>query len=106
MALINIQRFRDVLVRAQVAEDAPALEVSVGLERELDDTLDSFATLKRVDSSFDLLRSEIAIFRAEMRQLLAEQEQRARERELRLVLITLSAIGLATTILGILFAGS
>ena len=102
MALINIQRFRDVLVRTQLAQDAPALEVSVGLEQELDDTLGDFATNREMESSFALLRGDIWAFQAQILQKLAEQEQRSTEREQRLVLITLSGIAVATAILGLL----
>ena len=104
MALIDIGRFRDVLTRSGVADEAPAMEVSVGLERELDETLSEYPTRRESLNSFELLRADLAAMRSEMRALLAEQEQRAREREQRYVVITIGALALATAIIGLMIA--
>ncbi len=98
MALINIQRFRDVLVRTQVAAEAPALEVSVGLEQELAESLQDYPTL----SSFEGLRSEFDLLRAEMRQLFAEQEARHQQQLNRLAAIMLGGATLIAAVTGIL----
>ena len=44
MARINVQRFRDVLVEAEVAEEAPALSVSVALDEEFESFANDLAT--------------------------------------------------------------
>ena len=66
MALIDIQRFRDVLVRNGVAETAPALEVSVGLDHELTEMGGNLATkldleLLRADLQASLHRQTVLI---------------------------------------------
>ena len=104
MAIINIGRFRDVLVRSRVSDEAPAMEVSVGLERELDETLSQYSTRQETMNSFELLRAEFASFRSDMRAAFAEQEQRAKEREQRYVMITLGAITLAVAVIGLMIA--
>ena len=98
MALINIQRFRDVLVRANVAEDAPALEVSVGLDRELDELTDGLATKQ----DLRLLSAEFRQYAAEMRQLMAEQEARHQQQLNRLAVIMLAGATLIAAVASIL----
>lgn len=83
MALISIQRFRDVLVRTGVADEAPALDLSVGLEQELDETLAGFVSHQQADSSYALLRADMGVLRAEIRQLFAQSEARQAEQEAR-----------------------
>ena len=66
MALINIQRFRDVPVRTGVAEPAPALEVAVGLDHELAEMGGNLATkpdllLLRADLEASLHRQTVLI---------------------------------------------
>ncbi len=97
MALINIQRFRDVLVRSRVAAEAPALEVSVGLDRELAEAQAGLATKEDV-------RNAVAVVVGQIRQSLAEYEQSAREREVRFIGIMLGGLALAIAILGIVIA--
>lgn len=90
MALINIQRFRDLLVRTGVAESAPALEVSVGLDNELEELRGGVATNKEIQLSF-------AEFTARL-------EQQLHQMELRIIAITLAGIALGVTILGLVIA--
>ncbi len=100
MALINIQRFRDVLVRTKVAEDAPAMEVSVGLEQELAESLQDYATLANLEG----LRSDFELLRAEMRQLFAEQEAKHQQQLNRLAAIMLTGATFIAAVTGILVA--
>ncbi len=100
MALINIQRFRDVLIRSGVAEEAPALEVSVGLDNELTDFADGLATKQ----DLRLLSAEMREFAAEMRQLFAEQEARHQQQLNRLAALMLAGSALIATVTGILVA--
>ena len=86
MALINIQRFRDVLVKNGVAGDAAALGVSVGLDTEIE------------ESRADLVTKQ------DLQLLLARLDERLHRLELRIIGITLAGIALATTILGIVIA--
>ena len=97
MALINIQRFRDVLVRNGVADDAAALEVSVSLDQELVEAQAGLTTKEDV-------RNAVTLIVARIQQSLAEYEQNAREREVRLIGITLGGLALAVAVLGIIIA--
>lgn len=111
MALINVGRFRDVLVRSGVAEEAPALEVSVGLDAEIDETLQGYPTGDSVDSQFAQLRSDFQALRAEnrvlreeMRRLFAEQEARHQQQLNRLAATMLGGAALIAAIAGVLVA--
>jgi hypothetical protein len=102
MALISIQRFRDVLVRTGVADEAPALDLSVGLEQELDETLAGFVSHEQADSSYALLRADMGVLRAEIRQLFAEQEARHQQQLNRLAAIMLTGAALIAAVASIL----
>ena len=93
MALINIQRFRDVLVRTQVAKEAPALEVAVALDVELESFSAELAT-----------RQEIRLLAAEMRQLFAEQEARHQQQLNRLAALMLAGAAMIAAIASVLVA--
>lgn len=98
MALIDIQRFRDVLVRARVAEEAPALEVSVALDQELEHFSDGLATKQ----DLRLLAAELRQLMAEMRQTLAEQEARHQQQLNRLAATILAGAALIAAMTGVL----
>ncbi len=91
MALINIQRFRDVLVKTQVATEAPALEVAVALDAELD-------TLSEVLST----KQDLQLLTAEMRRMFAEQEARHQRQLNRLAATMLAGAALIAAITGML----
>ena len=93
MALINIQRFRDVLVRTQVADEAPALEVAVALDVELESFSAELAT-----------RQEIRLLAAEIRQLFAEQEARHQQQLNRLAALMLAGAAMIAAIASVLVA--
>lgn len=90
MALINIQRFRDVLVRTGVAERPQALELSVGLDYELEELRGSVATNK-----------EIRLLFAEFR---AEFERSLHRQTVQIVGVVLGGLALAVAILGLIIA--
>ena len=81
-------------------DERPVIEISV----ELNETLSDYPTRSETMNSFDLLRQDMALLRAEMRAIFDEQEQRAKEREQRYVIITIGAIALSTTIISLLLA--
>lgn len=90
MALINIQRFRDVLVRNGVADAAPALEVSVGLDHELEDLRGGLAT-----------KQDIQLLRAQLR---GDVEAGLHRQTLQIVGIVLAGLALVVAILGLIIA--
>ena len=100
MALINIQRFRDVLVRTSVAEEAPALEVSVALDAEMSEFASGLAT----KADIRVLSAQFMQLHAEMRQLFAEQEARHQQQLNRLATLVLAGAAVIAAIAGALVA--
>lgn len=98
MALINVQRFRDVLVRTKVAEEAPALEVSVALEQEISDFSDRLATSQDINIQTAYFRQALA----ELHQLMAEQEARHQRQLNRLAAMMLPGAALIAAIASVL----
>lgn len=90
MALINIERFRDVLVRSGVTERAPALEISVGLDHELQELRGGIATNKDIQLLFAQQR--------------AEMERSLHRQTVLIVGVVLGALALVVAILGLLIA--
>ena len=93
MAIINIQRFRDTLVRSGVAEEAPALEVAVALDEELESVAEGLAT-----------KQDLQQLAAEIRQIFAEQEARHQQQLNRLAILMLSGAALIAAVAGVLVA--
>ena len=90
MALINIERFRDVLVRTGVAEPVPALELSVGLDNELEELRGGVATNKEIQLT-------LAQFRADLERTLHRQT-------VQIISFMLGGLALAVAILGLIIA--
>lgn len=90
MALINIQRFRDVLVRTGVAESAPALELSVGLDHELEELRGGLAT-----------KQDLQLLRAQFR---GDLEAGLHRQTVQIVGVVLGGLALAVAILGLIIA--
>ncbi|MCY3557328.1 MAG: hypothetical protein OXH13_01620 [Chloroflexi bacterium] len=100
MAIINIQRFRDTLVRVGVAEEAPALEVSVALDSELEQATEDFIT----GSELDTVNSHVDVRASELRQQIAEMEARFQQALNRQALLIAAYVTLVAAVAGILVA--
>ncbi|MDE2968188.1 MAG: hypothetical protein OXS30_11990 [Chloroflexota bacterium] len=75
MAIFNAARLRDILVRGQIAEEAPAQELVDELEDQLTETLSTYPTLDRLAA----MEARLLQAMAELKQHQAESEARMAE---------------------------
>ena len=90
MAIIDTLRFRNILVNGKIAEEAPAEEFVAALDDTLGDLTGDLAT-----------RSDLAAFKAEILQAMAEMESRLQRQMLFAVGIIVAAVAAAATLLGV-----
>ena len=86
MAIINVRRVRDAFVKAEVANDSPALELAVTLDEELQEGLGHLPT------------------REEIQRWFAEAHAEAERRMLRFLLAVIAAQAVFTGVIAILIA--
>ena len=101
MAIINVRRVRDALVRAEVTDEAKGLELATSLDEELSETAVSQERLEtveqRIDARFESMEARID---ARFAQAEADAERRAN----RHTAIFLAALAAAVSVLSLLYA--
>ena len=91
MATINVRRVRDAFVKAEVADEAPALELAVTLDEELEQGGVS-------------TRSDLAAMEERIQRRFAEADAQAERRMVRFLLAVIASQAVFTGIVGILIA--
>ena len=101
MAIINVRRVRDALVRAEVTDEAKGLELATSLDEELSGT---FVTNERLETLEDRIDSRLALSEQRMQARFAQAEAHAERRMLRFLLAIIAAQALFAGVVAILVA--
>lgn len=115
MAIINVRRVRDAFVRAEVADEAKGLELATSLDEEMSETVVSQERLEtleqridarfdRVDARFESIDARFESMEARFDARFAQAEADAERRANRHTAIFLTALAVAVSALGLLYA--